>query len=49
MYFIYVEQQQKRVHIIVVVYSSLKEACQFTCVHETITGVVEKSGIKYDR
>lgn len=49
MYFIYIEQQQKTAHTIAVVHSSLKEACHFTCVHKTITGVVEKSGIKYDR
>lgn len=47
--FVYIEQQQKTAHIIVVVHSSLKEACHFTWVHKTITGIVEKSGIKYDR
>lgn len=31
MYLIYIEQEQKRASIIVVVYSSLKEACHLTC------------------
>lgn len=48
MYFIYIEPQQKTAHFMAVARSSLKEACDFTCVHKTITGVV-KSGIKYDR